>query len=174
LNTLLDRISSKVNGDNYGNEIDSGIDARLNRKCFRRLLHWLLRTLSPRWDRGRTNAICDVIRGWNAEPSFPDKVTRACDHLQIPALSRRKLGFRHKLIHAGEMNKQLKTPAERADYLFGVEAVVLLLMIRMLGFDGYIYLQTSPPDYKLVSTFLAEPKSDEKVADSAVDDNVIL
>lgn len=156
LNTLLDRISSKVNGDNYGNEIDADLDARLDRKWFRWLLHRLLRTLSKNWEQHRTGSLCDnVIKGWNAEPSFPDKVIRACDHLGILPLSRTKLGFRHKLIHSGEMNKKLKTTDQKIDYLFGIEAVVLMLMIRMLGFSGQVYLQSNPPDPKPVSEFLA-------------------
>lgn len=156
LNTLLDRISSKVNGDNYGNEIDAGLDARLDRKWFRWLLHCLLRTLSKNWERHRTDSLCDnVIKGWNAEPSFPDKVIRACDHLGIPPLSRTKLGFRHKLIHSGEMNKKLKNTDQKLEYLFGIEAVVLMLMIRMLEFSGQVYLQSNPPDPKPVSEFLA-------------------
>lgn len=156
LNTLLDRISSKVNGDNYGNEIDANLDARLDRKWFRWLLHLLLRTLSKNWERNRTDSLCDnVIKGWNAEPSFPAKVIRACDHLGIPPLSRTKLGFRHKLIHSGEMNKKLKTTDQKLEYLFGIEAVVLMMMIRMLGFSGHVYLQSNPPDPKPVSEFLA-------------------
>jgi hypothetical protein len=156
LNTLLDRISSKVNGDNYGNEIDPELDARLDRKWFRWLLHLLLRTLSDNWERQRTDVLCDnVIKGWNAEPSFPEKVIRACDHLGIPPLSRTKLGFRHKLIHAGEMNKKLKTTDQKLDYLFGIESVVLMMMIQMLGFAGRVYLQSNPPNPKPVSEFLA-------------------
>lgn len=157
LNTLLDRLSSKVNGDNYGNEIDPDLDARLDRRWFRWLLHLLLRTLSKNWEQHRTDSLCNnVIKGWNAEPSFPEKVIRACEHLGIPPLSRTKLGFRHKLIHAGEMNKKLKTTDKKLEYLFGIEAVVLMIMVRMLGFSGQIYLQSNPPDPKPVSEYLAE------------------
>jgi hypothetical protein len=156
LNTLLDRISSKVNGDHYGNEIDACLDTRLDRKWFRWLLHRLMRTLSKNWEQHRTDSLCDnVIKGWNAEPSFPDKVIRTCDHLGIPPLSRTRIGFRHKLIHSGEMNKKLNTTEQKLEYLFGIEAVVLLMMVRMLGFSGHIYLQSSPPDPKPVSEFLA-------------------
>lgn len=157
LNTLLDRITSKVNGDTSGPEIDANLNDRLDRGWFRWLLHFLLRTLTKKWERHRTDALCDnVIKGWNAEPSFPEKVIRSCDVLGIKAPSRSKLGFRHKLIHAGEFDKKLKAVEKKAEYLFGIEAIVLMLLVRMLGFDGYIYLQSNPPDHKKVSEFLAE------------------
>jgi hypothetical protein len=154
LNTLLDRITSKVNGEASVPEIDPKLNERLDRPWFRWLLHLLLTTLSSKWHRYRTDSLCDnVIKGWNAEPSFPDKVLRSCESLGIKAPSRSKLGFRHKIIHAGEFDKKLKTIEKKAEYLFGIEAIVLMLLVRTLGFDGYIYLQSSPPDHKKVSDF---------------------
>ena len=157
LNTLLDRITSRVNGDIAEPQIDPKLDDRLDRGWFRWLLHRLLRTLSSNWERHRTDSLCDnVIKGWNAEPSFPEKVIRSCEALGIKAPSRSKLGFRHKLIHAGEFDKKLKTIEKKAEYLFGIEAIVPMMLVRMLKFDGYIYLQSLPPDPdpKKVSEFL--------------------
>jgi hypothetical protein len=159
LNTLLDRITSKVNADTGEPQIDPKLNDRLDRGWFRWLLHLLLRTLSSKWERHRTDSLCDnVIKGWNAEPSFPEKVIRSCESLGIKAPSRSKLGFRHKLIHAGEFDKKLKTIEKKAEYLFGTEAIVLMLLVRMLGFEGYIYIQSIPPqpDPKKVIEFLAE------------------
>lgn len=158
LNTLLDRITSKVNGDTAEPVIDPKLNARVDRGWFRCLLHLLLKTLSSKWERHRTDSLCDnVIKGWNAEPSFPEKVIRSCESLGIKAPSRSKLGFRHKLIHAGEFDTKLKTMEKKQEYLFGIESMVLLLLVRMLGFDGYIYIQSIPPErnHKKVSEFLA-------------------
>ena len=159
LNTLVDRLTSKINGDNYGHQIDPNIEKQLSRKWFRCLLNLLLGTLSKNWDVYRTNAICEKIDEWNSQPSFPKKVELACRHFSVPPMAGKKIGCRHKLLHAGELDKTLKTPEARAAYLFELEGMVLLLMIRMLQFEGYIYLQTHPPDHQLVSAFLAKQES---------------
>jgi hypothetical protein len=155
LNTLLDRITSKVNGESSGPEIDAQLDKQIDAKCFRFLLHHLLKTLTPKWDRYRTDAVCDDIKGWNREPSFPNKVIRSCETLGIKGPARSKIGFRHKLIHAGEFDKKLKTMEKKAEYLIETDAVVLMLLIRLLEFDGYIYLQSNAPNHRKVAEFLA-------------------
>jgi len=156
LNTLLDRISTKLIGNTGEPQIDPLLDQRIDRKWFRFLLHQLLRTLSRNWERHRTDSLCDnTIKEWNAVPSFPEKVIRSCDSLGIQAPSRTKLGFRHKLIHAGELDKKLKTPEKRIEYLFSIEAVVDLLMVRMLGFKGHIYLKSYGPNHLPVENVLA-------------------
>jgi hypothetical protein len=157
LNTLLDRITSRVNGEAKNPEIDASLEAKLDNDTFRATLHDLLSSLTTKWERHRTDSLCDnVIKGWNAEPSFPEKVIRSCESLGIKSPSRSRLGFRHKLIHAGEFDKKLKTIEKKAEYLFGIEAIVLMLLVRVLGFDGFVYLQSSPPDPKPVSEFLAD------------------
>jgi hypothetical protein len=156
LNTLLDRVSTKVVGDGSGAEIDPLLNKRIDRSWFRMILHWVLRLLSRNWTHHRTDALCDnVIKGWNAEPSFPEKVIRACDSLGIPAPSRSKLGFRHKPIHTGEMDKKLKTFEKKAEYLFTIEAIVAMLLLRRLGFRGYIYLKAHNTRQRLIDEVLA-------------------
>ena len=155
LNILLDRISTRVSGSTFGNEIDPKLNERLERKWFRCLLHRLLRTLSKKWERTRTDSLCDnVIKRWNAEPSFPQKVLRACAQLGIPKLSGKNIGFRHKLLHVGEFNKKLKSLKQKAEYAFDIDAVIGLMIIRLLKFDGFLYLQTASPHHKRVSDFL--------------------
>jgi len=153
---MLDRITSKINGDTSPPEIDPDLNSRLERRWFRWLLHLVLRTLSNKWERFRTDAVCEVIKGWNAEPSFPKKIIRSCETLGIKAPTGSKLGFRHKLIHSGEFDKKLKTIEKKAEYLFETESIVLMLLVMMLGFDGLIYLQSDPPNPKKVSEFLAD------------------
>ncbi len=163
LNTLLDRITAKVNCERSEAVIDQSLPDRIDRKWFRFVLHSLLRTLSRNWERHRTDTLCDVtIKGWNSELSFPDKVARSCDLLGVQALSRSQLGLRHKLIHTGELDKKLKTTEKKVEYLFGVESLVMMLLIRMLGFQGYIYLPSHPSMHKKVSEFLV-PVSEQNL-----------
>lgn len=157
INTLLDRVTTKILGDQKTHEIDPGPDAKLKAKEFKVTLHFILSTLSPNWDRNRTESLCNTIREWNAKPSFPKKITRSCQSLGISPVSGEKLGFRHVLIHQGEMDSDLETPDDRVQYFCELEATVLLLLARMLGFDGHVYLQkdpSSPGDTKPVADFL--------------------
>lgn len=156
LNTLLDRISSKILGDANSPEIDAALDERVDVKDFRTTLHYILLSLSPKWERSRTDALCGTMKDWNTKPSFSKKILRSCEKMGIPAISGKKLGFRHVVIHDGEMHSDLKTSEDRVQYFLEVEMVVLLLLIRMLGFDGYIYLQSNAPNPEKVSAFLVE------------------
>src|SRR5690606_5047985 len=117
LNTLVDRISKKVIGDQETAEIDPALPQRIERRWFRWCLHALLSTVSRNWDKDRTERICDTIKQWNSSPSFPNQVIRACESLGIGSPTRRHLGFRHKLIHVGEFDRKLKTTDQMIEYL---------------------------------------------------------
>lgn len=155
LNTLTDRLTTRILGDSTEPEIDANLPARLDDKDFRTTLHFILASLTPNWERNRTDALVATIKDWNKKPSFPKKITRSCEKLGIPPMSGKKLGFRHVLIHEGEMHSDMKSVDERFRYFCELEALVLLLMCRMFGFEGHIFLQVAPPDSKPVSEFLA-------------------
>ncbi len=155
LNTLMDRISNRVISNRESSEIDPGLPGRLNRRWFRWLLHKLLCTLSPKWDEKRTNTVCDTILQWNSTPSFPNQVVQACEALGVSAPARKKLGFRHKLIHVGEFDKALKSTEQMIDYLQSVEAVVELMMIRMLRFTGFVHIDERGPQWHRVDDLLS-------------------
>ena len=154
LNTLLDRISKRVNSGKKQIEIDPLLDGRLIDDDFLKSLHSVLSSLSNKWSEDRTKSICGVIKGWNNSPSFPKQVARACEVLGIQLLDGANLAFRHKLIHEGELDKKLTTWDQKAEYLFAIEGIVLLLIVRMINFDGQIYLQSKPHDSHPVSEFL--------------------
>ena len=156
LNTLLDRVTTRIIGPATNAEIEAGLKAKVDDPEFRKALHAVLSSLTDKWEITRTNEICRTINDWNVKPSFPKKIIRCCQKLGIPPISGTKLGFRHVLIHEGEMHSDLENIEERAAYYVEIEAILLLLLVRMLGFDGFIYLQSNPPDPKKVSEFLAE------------------
>jgi len=157
LNTLLDRITTRIIGPATNAEIEAGLKAKVDAAEFRTALHAVLSSLTDKWEMTRTNEICRTINDWNAKPSFPKKIIRCCQKLGIPPISGKKFGFRHVLIHEGEMHSDLENIEERAAYYFEIEAILLLLLVRMLSFDGFIYLQSIPPETapKKVSEFLA-------------------
>lgn len=154
LNTLVDRISKKVIGDRNTVEIDPELPGRVQRRWFRWLLHRVLRTLSRNWDQKRTDTVCDTIIQWNSSPSFPNQVAQACEALGISAPARKQLGLRHKLIHVGEFDKKLKTTDHMIEYLQSLEAVVELMMIRMLGFTGCVHIDERGPNWQKVESLL--------------------
>jgi hypothetical protein len=154
LNTLVDRISRKVIDNLETFEIDANLPNRLNRHWFRWCLHILLRTLSPKWDMDRTNAVCKTIKDWNAAPSFPNQIVRACETLGIGVPARGQLKFRHKLIHVGEFDRSLKTQKQIVEYLESLEAVVELMMIRLLGFTGFVHVDKHGPNRQEVGALL--------------------
>lgn len=160
LNTLIDRISTRVLKGKGQAEIDSRIPKRLKNPRFQRHLHRLLRGLSKEnWEKNRTDAVSNTIDKWNSSPSFPNKVARVCDSLGISDAIRKKLNFRHKLIHLGEFDKKLKSDEEKITYLQSLEAVVELMMIRMLGFTGLIHIDEAGSESKKVEDFLVSEET---------------
>ncbi|MBB3205102.1 hypothetical protein FHS27_000869 [Rhodopirellula rubra] len=154
LNIILDRITTKIVVDNDDPEIDPNLNQRIDRRWFRFLLHLLLRTLSPQWEKWRTDTHCDnTIKGWNASPSFPKKIQRACEQLGIPSPSGRTVGNRHRILHVGEFDKKLRSIDQKAEYTLWLQSIVQLMLVKLLGFDGLIFLPDTPPDPKRVSEF---------------------
>lgn len=155
LNTLMDRISKKVIAGNETAEIDSQLPVHIDQPSFRSQLHSLFCTLSPNWDEERTNSVCGMIIQWNSSPSFPNQIAQACEALGIMPPARKQLGFRHKLIHVGEFDKNLKTTDQMFEYLESLEAVVELMMIQLLGFTGYVHIDNRGPKWQKVKAYLS-------------------
>ena len=139
LNMLLDRISTKVNAGFNQAEIDPRLEENLN-KDFEDKLHQLLLGICSLWLPTRTKSICETIKKWNKEPSFSIKIQRTCEKLNIKNPFVKLLHVRHKLLHTGEFDSMLDN-SEKSDYLCNLDALVSLFLIRIIGFDGYIYLQ---------------------------------
>jgi len=155
LNTLLDRLTTRVLGDSTTPEIDANLSVRLDEPEVFANLHSILSSLTPNWERCRTESLVTTIKNWNKAPSFPNKIKRACEKLGISPMSGKKLRFRHVVIHEGVIHSDLKSDEERFQYFCELEALALLIMCRMLGFDGRIVLQIVPPTPKRVAEFLA-------------------
>lgn len=152
LNTLLDRISTKLNSESNQAEIDPMLEENLN-EVFEHKLHKLMIEICVPWTIERTKNLCSTIKQWNSQPSFPDKIIRSCEKLKIYKPCRKTLGLRHKILHNGEFDSKLND-AKKLDYLLTLDAVASLLLIRIFEFAGYIYLKPFGDNYLLVDQVL--------------------
>lgn len=134
LNVLLDRLTTKVVGDADEPQIDAGIETALVKDGFKDELHTILQKLSAKWDVLRTEAIISKIREFNARPSFPKKVQAACRTLGIAPPATKAVAPRHKLLHLGEL-----IATGGVDYWRDLDALVVQMLLRMLGYDGLFY-----------------------------------
>ena len=151
-NTLLERISDNVNAGSNQAEIDPMLEKIIN-KDFEDKLHTLMIGVYGPWTIERTKSLCGTIKLWKKQPSIPNKIICACEKLKINKPFRKTLGLRHKLLHTGEFDSKLND-TEKLDYLFTLDAVASLLLIRIIGFDGYIYLQQYGNNHLLVGDVL--------------------
>jgi hypothetical protein len=154
LNTLLDRLSDKILGRTNTPEIDAELPKKLDEPEFQTKLHSLLASLSSNWGKDRTDKLIGNIKQWNRQPSFPQKISRACQKLAIHPMPLKRLGFRHVLIHQGEMHGDLDSDDERLRYFTELEGLALLLICRLLEFDGLVFLAVFGAQQKRVSEFL--------------------
>jgi hypothetical protein len=137
LNVLADRIGAKLGVEHQDAEIDAQLNAKLKTKDFRSSLHALLTGLSGEWTENRTNNLISTIKMWNVKPSFPEAIRRACQAVRLKPPPTKLLGTRHRLMHVGELHPSDMTLVE---YLKDLESLVLLLIVRMLNYEGFIYL----------------------------------
>lgn len=158
LNTLLDRFADKIIARTNTAEIDAHLSKRIDESQFKTNLHSLLESLSVNWGRHRTDALIATIKQWNRQPSFPQKISRACAALDIQPMPLKRLGFRHVLIHQGEMHGELDSAMERIRYYDELEALVLLLICRTLRFNGLINVHIFGNQPGPVSSFLTNNK----------------
>lgn len=135
LNVLLDRISTKIVGDISGPQIDADIPKKVKQKDFRAELHGVLSKLSDNWTDNRTEAVINRIRELNARPAFGKKVAMACEQLGVAAPQHEGNDPRHALLHEGE----LITSAGNLEYWRDLDALIVQMLLRMLGYDGTFY-----------------------------------
>jgi len=100
LNALLERVSSKWIEEKKLHEIDENIPKLLKDSAIKESIQECLSKYIPSWPLEKTNALLGEIRRYNAGPSFPEKVIRSCSFLGIPAMSKARINFRNKLLHA--------------------------------------------------------------------------
>jgi hypothetical protein len=135
LNILGERIARKL-ADDRGAEIDSDLPAKLKDRAIEKSLHQVLSQLSPKWDDARTARVIATITNWNAAPSFAESIQRVCRRLRIPEPSKSFLRTRDKLLHVGD----LEPPGgDITEYWTELEWLVLVTILRLLGYDGEMY-----------------------------------
>ena len=136
LNILVDRISTRVLEGEERHEIDEQLPDKVDQPLFQSQLHQLLLSLSGNWTEERTRALCSTIKEWDARPSFPNKVRRACSQMGIESPVGRQISPRHRLLHVGELETR-----DNLQYWIDLEGLVVLLIVRMLGHQGLISLR---------------------------------
>lgn len=157
LNVLADRIAAKLGVAHQDAEIDAQLDDKLETKDFRSSLHALLTGLSGEWTQGRTNNIISTIKMWNAKPSFAEGIRRACETVRLKPPPTKLLGTRHRLLHAGELHPPDMT---LVDYWKELDALVLLLIVRMLDYEGSVYVAKFGTSEVLLKEYLEPGGSD--------------
>lgn len=136
LNILVDRISTELTKGQRESEIDEQLPKRADEKGFKAKLHELLTSLSPHWTEQRTEDIVRTIKDYNARPSFPKKVAKACETQQLPLIAGKLLGTRHLLLHVGKLEPP---DGDVMGYWTELDALVLMLILRMLRYEGPFY-----------------------------------
>ena len=136
LNIIADRITTKVGVTNDGAEIDPDLDARIKAKDFKQDLHKILSQLSNNWTNERTANLISMIKMWNKKSSFPESIRRVCQSVGLKPLDGKILSTRHQLLHTGDLH-----PPDMSldEYWKELDALVLLLILRLLKYDGLVY-----------------------------------
>lgn len=151
LNLLLDRVSTKIVESQRQYEIHPDLEQAVEGEQFKASLGTVLKTV-PGWNDERTKALVAVMKQWNKTPSFPNAVRRACKLFNLPEPDPRLINTRHKLMHVGELTPGIKGMTGWA-YDVEVEAVVLMLLLKILGYNGVFY----HAKYKSAPISLANP-----------------
>ncbi len=145
---LLDRVSEKVTGTKWPKQIDPDIDARLKDEAWRKSFDSALQGLSPKWAADRTEVLIQRIREINNKPPLPKCVAAATAKLGLPAPDEEKVKPRNRLLHSGNLPKELPEDLRHSgDLARAVEALISAMLLRMLGHSGPAYLDDAGRDY---------------------------
>jgi hypothetical protein len=87
----------------------------------------------PNWNNGRSNAILDVVVGWDASPSYFSKIMEAFKTIGMSAPSKELMASRHTLAHTGELKEGSLTIPQYHSAILGTLTEMLL---RMLSYRG--------------------------------------
>jgi hypothetical protein len=136
LNIVLDRLWKKVVGKNIPDEIDPGLPKKLDEPAFQESLHTVFAQLSDAWSLDRTGKVCGMIKQWNSTPDMAVGIQRACGKLGLPEPDAKFLKNRNRLIHSGELNQKDGSVVE---YLQELDWLVLSMILRWLGYDGWVF-----------------------------------
>lgn len=158
LNVLADRIAAKLGGERKEAEIDIQLNAKLKEKQFQTSLHNLLTGLTVQWTTDRTNNLISAIKRWNAQPSFTEGIRRACDAVRLEPPPTKLLRTRHRLLHVGELKPPDMT---LVDYWKELEALVLLLVVRMLDYEGFVYASKFGASQILLKDYLVSASASD-------------
>jgi hypothetical protein len=141
LNILLDRISSHL-VQKQGKIIDENIDKRIKHPIFRCFFHKLLKTfISKKWTKKNSESLLYKIKEFNDDYSFPNKVIAACEVLNIVAMPKSHISFRHKLLHLGDFDKKLQNMESKVNYLVEIRSLLALMILKKFDFKGQVYLR---------------------------------
>lgn len=165
LNILIDRISTELTKGQGGAEIDDELPKRAGSQDFKKALHQLLMTLSTNWTEQRTADIIRTIKDYNARPPFPKKVARACAQQQLPPMAGKLLGTRHLLLHVGKLEPP---DGDVIGYWMELDALVLMLILRMLRYEGQLYHPKYGADGIVLKDKLVVPDSNVSSAAPAI------
>lgn len=136
---LLERIGNRVAkrrskgqlGENFRRAADSGeLRAELH-ECMTRVL--------PEWGGDQTKALVDELSRWDRNLSYAKAILSACRELRVPTPSAATLQLRHRLLHGFDHRA---TPRELDDAWVRLDDLAAMLLFRMLGFTGRIFLAT--------------------------------
>lgn len=172
---LMDRISSKVLTTKFPPQIDEELNARLVRRWWLNKFRAVLKQLTPAWKRDRTDQLIEMIKNWNAEPSFTKCVQLTATYYGLPEPHGRLIGGRNPVVHDGDLPSKLP-PGTRhtGDLSRAAEALVTALLLRMLNFDSDAYLPDAGRDYQPIHPWPADrncPWAPQVSTDSANKNN---
>jgi hypothetical protein len=135
---LLDRIVAFVRQEkHWESQIAAGLDDVVETEAFRASLHVLINSYCGAWCTDRTDSLIRTIKEWNSEPSYAQRVRRVCTELDVPPPSAKAIALRHRLLHGYQ---KPVSAAELDEAWPDIDDAVVLLLLRILGFRGNVYL----------------------------------
>lgn len=136
VNILLDRASTRILvGKDLGNQIEAGLNAKLDDPAFKQELQKLLTSLTAKWAPDRTDRLIETIKQWNSSPSFPKRIAAAYQEVRLEPPKGKMLTKRHLLVHLGD------PPADGSifEYSLELECRVLMLLLRLLNYENQFF-----------------------------------
>jgi hypothetical protein len=136
LNVLLEKLATLVVGTKFPCQIAENLDQIVDGQTFIDALQATFASFIKGWPIERTQKVIGTIKGWNAGPDLPVKVQQACKALDLEEPAKKLIKPRNPILHQGIMRVDYKN---LGDYWTDLDALILLMILRLLGYDGVFY-----------------------------------
>ncbi len=146
LTVLLERIAARIAERTPAGNLGAGFKEAIGSGTLETALDACMREQVAGWRPDQTRSIIGQLKRWDAGGSYSDSIRAACRTMDLPAPMTSDLKLRNALLHG--FNHAVGS-GELDDAWLRLDDLAMLLMLRLLNYDGAVFLAAERRETRL-------------------------